>query len=153
MLTVEVTLVLSCVTDRDPIVSGKSNPKCLENDMGWAYLVKCKSLTYGFGYDFSLASTEFTYFWHCFLVHSHNNVKTFFMKKHGQSNILAHTQTPLEWGQVQRMDSSLRASHNLSHLKIFHMSQQSLNCHNFFGFFACLRHISSAFVTYTEYVC
>ena len=48
----------------------------------------------------------------------------------------------------QRCDSCLMASHNLSHLKIFKMSQGSLNCHSFFGAFCmfkshqlCLCHI------------
>ena len=36
---------------------------------------------------------------------------------------------------MQRCDSCLMASHNLSHLKIFKMSQGSLNCHSFFGAF------------------
>ena len=38
-------------------------------------------------------------------------------------------------GIAQRCDSCLRASHNLSHLKSFIMSQGSLNCHSIFGAF------------------
>ena len=40
---------------------------------------------------------------------------------------------------MQRCDSCLMASHNLSHLKIFKMSQGSLNCHSFFGAFCMFK--------------
>ena len=37
--------------------------------------------------------------------------------------------------EPQRMDSCKMACHNLSHLKIFKMSQGNLNCHSFFSAF------------------
>ena len=40
---------------------------------------------------------------------------------------------------IQRCDSCLMASHNLSHLKIFKMSQGSFNCHSFFGAFCMFK--------------
>ena len=40
---------------------------------------------------------------------------------------------------LQRCDSCLMASHNLSHLKMFKMSQRSLNCHSFFGAFCMFK--------------
>ena len=53
------------------------------------------------------------------------------------TQLAIYTHFKLMWGrwQGQRMDSCKMACHNLSHLKIFKMSQGNLNCHSFFSAF------------------